>query len=257
MIHAWDARALAYTKLAVLRAPILAAWTTAGAEPRWVGQLAYGDLATLPPGAATPEAPPLPRNAALQELGLPTDARVIVVAGPLVRRKEIDEGIWCFELVRVLHPTARLVVFGDGPDRLRLERYAELVSEPGCVLFAGYRGDWLQLAAAIDVYWQLEAARTTPFALLETMAAGVPCVVSNVPPLTAAATPGVAGLAVGLRVRADVARATDSLLSDAGLAKKLGRAAAEIVAARWSLDKSTAVCEALYRRVSPRSLTGG
>jgi glycosyltransferase involved in cell wall biosynthesis len=251
LMHAWDAR------LADRRAPIVAAWATAGAEPRWVARQARDALATLPPGAAPPAAPGLPRDAALRELGLPDDARVIAVVGPLVRRKEIDEAIWCFELVRVLHPAAKLVVFGDGPDRQRLERYAQLVSEPGCVAFAGYGGDWLQLAGAFDAYWQLDAARTTPFALLEAMAAGVPAVVSNVPALTAAATPEVAGLAAGYRVRADVARATDALLNDAALARKLGQAGAEIVAARWSLTKSTAVCDALYRQVSPRSLTGG
>jgi glycosyltransferase involved in cell wall biosynthesis len=254
LIHAWDSRALAYATLANMGAPIVAAWTTAGAEPRWVSRISRGGLATIPPGA-TPRESSWPRDAALHELGLPGDARVIAMAGPLMRRKEIDEAIWCFELVRVLHPNARLVVFGDGPDRPRLERYAELVSEPACVVFPGFRGDWVQLAAAIDVYWQLDAARVTPFALLEAMAAGVPAVVSNVPALIAAAMPGVAGLAVGRGVRAEVARATDSLLSDAALAEKLGRGGAECVAARWSLAKSAAVCEALYRRVGPRSLT--
>ena len=76
--------------------------------------------------------------------------------------------------MRVLHPQARLVVFGDGPDRERLERFAGLVSEPACVVFCGYRADWTQLLPAVDVYWQLEPASTTPFALLEAMACGVP-----------------------------------------------------------------------------------
>ncbi len=194
----------------------------------------------------------LDRSASRAELGLAPDARMIAIAAPLLREKEIDEAIWCFELVRVLHSTARLVVFGDGPDRSRLERYAELVSEPGCVVFAGFRADLANLLPHADVFWQLAPARSTPFALLEAMSAGVPVVASDVPAHRAAITPEETGLLVTLRKRAEVARATDRLLSDAAFAHGLGAAAAETVRRDWSLDASAEACEALYRAVSSR-----
>jgi glycosyltransferase involved in cell wall biosynthesis len=247
VVHAWDPAALVHATISGRCGRLVAGWTGAGQTPAWIARLASPAVAALPPGAAPPTAPPLARDAALRELGLAADARVIALAGPLARHKEFDEAIWNFELVRVLHPAARLVLFGDGPDRPRLERYADLVSEPGCVRFAGYRGDWLRLAAALDVFWQLDPARTTPFALLEAMAAGVPAVVSNLPALTAAVEHDATGLVVRHRVRADVARATDQLLSDAALARRLADAARVVVQQRWSLDKSAAVCEALYR----------
>jgi glycosyltransferase involved in cell wall biosynthesis len=251
IVHAWDSRALVHAVVSGRREPIVAAWTTAGAAPRWIARLAAPTVATIPPGAAPPSERPA-REAVLRELRLPSDARVIAVAGPLVRTNEFDQAIWCFELVRVLHPTARMVVFGDGPDRSRLERYAELVSEPGCVRFAGYRPNWPALVAGLDVYWQLDAARTTPFALLEAMAAGIPVVASNLPAFSAAVTAGVTGLLVVHRVRADVARATDQLWNDSALARRLAEAGAAAVAERWSLGKSVAVCDAIYRTLSPR-----
>ena len=56
----------------------------------------------------------------LVRFNLPADARIIAVAGPLVRRRNLDEAIWAFELVRVLNPNARLLIVGDGPDPVRL-----------------------------------------------------------------------------------------------------------------------------------------
>jgi glycosyltransferase involved in cell wall biosynthesis len=248
IVHAWDEAALVHAVVTGRREALVAAWPGAGGAPRWIDRLAAPAVAAIPPGARSAVAgEALPREAALGALGLPADARVIATAGPLVCRKELDETIWNFELVRVLHPTARLIVFGDGPDRARLERYAELVSEPDSVRFVGYRSDWLGLAGAIDAYWQLDPARTPPFALLEAMAAGLPVVVSGVPALSDVVTKDVTGFVAGYRVRADVARLTDQLLADAELARRLGAAAADAVRSRWSIEKSVAVCESLYR----------
>jgi glycosyltransferase involved in cell wall biosynthesis len=191
--------------------------------------------ATMAP--AVPLAEPVKRDraAVLAELGLPADARIIAAAGPLVREKQIDEAIWCYELVRVIHPKARLIVFGDGPDRARLERYAELVSEPGCVRFPGYRGDLLELLPSVDVFWQLTPSRATPHALLEAMAAGVPVVASDVPAHRAVITSDATGLLVPLGHRAAAGRATDRLLNDAALAAGIGQAARDEIAGKWSL----------------------
>ena len=104
-----------------------------------------------------------PQHAAwLESWQLPADARVIAIAGPLVRRAAADEAIWCFELVRVLYPEARLLVLGDGPDRARLERFADEVSEPGCVRFLGYRADIAEILPHADVYWQLTSSTAAP-----------------------------------------------------------------------------------------------
>jgi glycosyltransferase involved in cell wall biosynthesis len=180
------------------------------------------------------------------ELDVPKDALVIAVAGPLERRKEIDETIWHFELVRVLHENARLLIFGDGPDRERLERFAEEVSDPGCVRFLGYRNDYRELLPAADVYWQLDASPTTPLALLEAQAAGVPVIASDIPSHRAAVTHEETGLLVPHGVRAEIARATDRLLTNYALTERLAKNAAASVAAKWNAEDSIRAYERLY-----------
>ena len=233
------------------RQPILAAWVGAAAANSWIVGLAGQPVASLPPAVAEPAPSTLSRAELLAEFGLPADVRIIAVAGRLVRAKAIDEAIWGFELVRVLHPSARLVVFGDGPDRPRLERFADLVSEPGCVHFAGYRADFAARLPHVDVYWQLDAPRRIPHALLEAMIARVPVVVSDVPVLGSVVSAGETGLLAGLGRRADVARATDQILSDANLAKRLGDSAAAHVQQHWSIENAVAASAALYRNMAP------
>ena len=276
VVHTWDIATLAqaaFTGRRVDRDVLVASLDTVQAERRWAARVARSSskrvdafaaaeeftrawlkrlgvaeerAALIPPGVQRASQAPPPRDEIRAPLSLAPDTAVIAVAAPLRRRKEIDEAIWCFELVRVLHENARLLVFGDGPDRARLERFAAEVSDPGCVRFLGYRSDLDQLWPAVDVFWQLDSPIGTPLALLEAQAAGLPVVASDVLAHRAVIEPGRTGLLTPLHVRAEVARATDGLLNDPEEARSLGAAAAEHVAARWSLDETIESYRRLY-----------
>lgn len=279
--HAWDVRSLALAALSGRRRPghvligsLLAIgdatpWTervlramhtrvTAFTVPEEAARerltqlgVAANRIHVIPPGVSrrgAGEAGPA-RAALLKELNLPNDAKLIAVAGPLGRHRQVDEAIWAFELVRVVHPSARLLVVGDGADRPRLERFAEQVSEPDCVRFLGYRDDWQGLLPGIDVFWQLNASVTTPLALLEAGAASVPAVASDVPAHRAAVVQDRTGLLVKFGDRAEAVRATDDLLANPARAERMGLAAAERIAEKWSLDATLGAFDRLYERL--------
>lgn len=280
--HAWDVRSLALAALSGQRRPghvligsLLAIgdatpWTervlrtihtrvTAFTVPEEAARerltqlgIAANRIHVIPPGVSrrgAGEAEPA-RAALLKDLNLPNDAKLIAVAGPLRRHRQVDEAIWAFELVRVIHPSARLLVVGDGGDRARLERFAEQVSEPGCVRFLGYRDDWLGLLPGIDVFWQFNASVTTPLALLEAGAASVPAVASDVPAHRAAVVQDRTGLLVKFGDRAEAVRATDDLLANPARAERMGLAAAERIAEKWSLDATLGAFDRLYERLT-------
>jgi glycosyltransferase involved in cell wall biosynthesis len=214
-----------------------------------MNQRCTANLTMLHPGVAAASPTGKSREELRAQLELPADAHVIGIAGPLERHKQIDEAIWHFELVRVLHENARLVIFGDGPDRQRLERFAEEVSDPDCICFAGYRHDIRELLSAADVYWQLDPSPTTPLGLLEAQAAGVPVVASDIPSHRAAVVHEESGLLAPHGVRAEIARATDRLLSDRAFAERLGKNAAASVMEDWAIEKSIAGYERVYEEV--------
>ena len=279
--HAWDLRTLAQAAMSGRRRPghvLIGSLLAIGDATRWTERvlrsiharvtaftvpeeaarerltqlgLAANRIQVIPPGVSrrgAGEAGPA-RTALLQELDLPSDAKLIAVAGPLGRHRQVEEAIWAFELVRVIHPTARLLVVGDGGDRARLERFAEQVSEPGCVRFLGYRDDWNSLLPGIDIFWQLNQSVTTPLALLEAGAAGVPAVASDIPAHRAAVSHERTGLLVKPGDRAEAVRATDDLLANPPRAERMGLAAAERIAEKWSLDATLAAFDRLYERL--------
>ena len=286
--HAWDVRTLAQAALSGRRQPgslLIGSLLATGDATPWTIRVLRSiesrvTAFTVPEESArerlmklgiAPQrihviAPGVPRGGAgerpharrmlLQELGLADDAKIIAVSGPLRRHRQVDEAIWAFELVRVIYPTARLLVVGDGPDRARLERFAEQTSEPGCVRFLGYRDDWRQLLPGVGVFWQLNASVTTPLALLEAAAAGVPAVASDVPAHRAAIVNDRTGLLVKLNDRAEAVRPTNELIANPQRAERMGQAAAEHVAAKWSLDATLNAFDRLYERLIPSPSKG-
>lgn len=277
VVHAWDLPALFYAAVAAARqAPprLIGALHADQHESRWIAPaiqkaarpvdtfivndeqtkhrvadcgIPQSRIALIRPGV--PAAPPSPatRETLLTHLSVPPDARLIAVAGPLERRKQVDEAVWHFELLRVLHENAVMLVLGDGPDYERLERFIELVSQPGSVRLLGYRPDIAAILPHVDVYWQLSpAAGAPPLALLEAQAAGAPIVANDLPAHRAAIADGHSGLLVPPGDRAELVRATDRLLSSPELANSLGREAAASAIRQWSLESAISSYSDLY-----------
>ncbi len=195
------------------------------------------------------------RNALLEELSLPRETRLIAVVGPLLALKRVDDAIWCFELVRVLHENARLLVIGDGPERRRLERFARLVCEPGTVRFLGLRKDMTDILPLVDVLWQRSDScvatehTESPNAVLEAMAAGVPIVATDIGPHRQYIEHGETGFLSPVGGRADCTRFTDQLLSDAELAQRIGLASQQYAREQFSIERVIQEYEQLYRHL--------
>jgi glycosyltransferase involved in cell wall biosynthesis len=214
----------------------------------WLGELgvARDAVTIIRRGVEAPRPSTLDRALLAARLSLPTNVPLIAIASPLVRRKALEESIWAFELVRVLYPEARLLIAGDGPDRRRLERFASQVSEPGYVRFLGYQYDLPELLANVDVYWQLGASATTPWALLEALAAATPVVAADVPAHRVVMGEGQSAWLTPLGGRAGIARVTDQIIRDPSSARQLAREASAAVLANWSLDAAIDAYRGLY-----------
>jgi alpha-1,6-mannosyltransferase len=142
---------------------------TAGVSP--VFHIPFGaDVSTFHPRAANVDH----RRALLG--GAPPSAAVLVGVGRLAVEKRWDVVLEAFARVRASRD-AILVLFGDGPERARLEAHA-----PAGVRFAGFVTDRGQLAGALasaDVLVHGCACETSGLGVLEAVASGVPVVVPD------------------------------------------------------------------------------
>jgi glycosyltransferase involved in cell wall biosynthesis len=124
------------------------------------------------------------RSASRARLGLGADELVAVSVARLVPQKAVGDAIDA--VARCLQPI-RLVVIGDGPERRELETRAR--ARAAQVTFLGERHDVPALLPAFDAFVLSSRWEGEPIALLEAMAAAVPCI--------ATATAGAAALLAG------------------------------------------------------------
>jgi len=178
-------------------------------------------------------------------------ALLVGAAGRFQKVKGYDVLIDAFGLVP-LSIDARLVLFGDGPERAALEARAGAHPDPSRVVFAGHVDDIASGLAAVDLLVVPSRHEGMPMTLLEGMALGRAIVASNVGGIPEAVVDGVSGVLVAPEDPAALAAAIVRLLGDAALRERLGTAARERALAEFSADRMARETAALYHE-----LTGG
>jgi glycosyltransferase involved in cell wall biosynthesis len=182
----------------------------------------------------------------------PKESRSEVLVGAVARlskEKGLHYLLEGFAAMAGRHPQARLVLAGDGPERRRLERLAGRLGLAERVRFLG-EVPHEQVPAVLqefDVFAMPSTWEGFGVAALEAEAMELPVVASNVHGIPDVVLDGDTGLLVPPRDPQALASALDRLVSDAGLRRRLGRAARAFVAEHYSWEQNTAQMEALYQ----------
>ena len=113
-------------------------------------------------------------------LGISPDAFVFGTVGRLAPTKGLGFLIEAFSIAKEEIPSAQLVLLGNGPSRAELEQQASKTSCRDSIHFLGHRDNIEQLYRAMDVFVLSSVAEGMPRAILEAMAAGVPCIATQV-----------------------------------------------------------------------------
>lgn len=161
--------------------------------------------------------------------------------------KRVDDVVRVFARISRTVP-ARLLLVGDGPDRLKVHELAESEGVGDRVLFLGKQNSVAELLSCTDLF--LLPSETEAFGLvaLEAMACGVPVVATDTGGVPEVVDDGVSGF---LRPVGDVeamAEAGTRLLSDRPLWDRFS-AAARRGAERFGSDAVVSQYEAFYERV--------
>ena len=207
-------------------------------------------LTIIQPGVPPARVSDASRDELLKELKVPPNARLIGVIGRLVPEKRVQDLIWAADLLRVLHDNLRMLIIGDGPLRSQLEQYARMASDLDHIRFLGERDDLWRIMPHLDVLWNGSDNRSVSVAILEAMAAGVPVVASDVPVNRELVVHGGTGylIPIGRRSgRADRARFTDRIFTNATLAERLRTAAIGHAKSKFSLESLVHGYQRLYQ----------
>jgi len=148
----------------------------------------------------------------------------VVCAGALQPHKGFYEAIWAFDLLRYLYDEVELAIAGEGPQRQRLEEFADGIGQRHRIHLPGEVPDIAQLLAQAVVVWVPSLVDTGAGVALDAMAAGLPVVASRWPALAELVIDGQTGFLVEPGNKMDLARQTRRLLDDPALRRRLGEA---------------------------------
>lgn len=188
----------------------------------------------------------LGRDEARRRLGLfPTDLAVACV-GRLHEEKGVTHLVGAFHALLQAHPTARLLLAGDGPARRQLETMVEALRLGPFVRFLGTLADPWPLLAAADVFALPSLWEGMPNALLEAMAAGLPSVATAVGAVTEMVSEGREALLVPPGDAGALARALAELAASPARRREMGALARRRVEAAYRIEATVAQTERLY-----------
>lgn len=205
-------------------------------------------IAVLPMGVDTRAFAPSPRDEGLAaELGLPPGGPIVLYCGRLIREKGLIDLVLAARLLR--RKDARLVLVGEGPERLRLEAAAERLGvsavfvppQPYDRMPAVHAlADVFVLPSVPTPYWQEQFGMV----LAEAMACGRPVVASasgSIPEVV----DGV-GVLVPPSSPEALAGVLDELLDDPARRTALGAAGRALAEERYDAERVAARLGELY-----------
>lgn len=167
----------------------------------------------------------------------------VIATGRLAPEKRLVELASRWERVRDRWPGARLLLVGDGPEAERLE------GRPGVELL-GRRSDVPDLLRDADVYVSASAAEGLSNSLLEAMASGLPCVVTDVGGVRDVITQPTQGEPVDASDLDGLVDRLIEIIDDQPRRGVMRREARRRVMQSYSLESTADELSALYRRLA-------
>lgn len=191
------------------------------------------------------------------EIGVATEAPLIVVVAVLRPEKRLDVLVEALSILRVRRPTAQVVVAGSGNPR-QVEQMQQAIHAWGlgdAVHAVGWRKDVGTILAAADIACLCSEREGMPLALLEYMAAGKPIVATRVGGIPEMVDDGREARLVAPADPGALAAAFDEILADPELAARLGAAAERRYQRDFSFRSYVERVETLYAELAAPRLS--
>lgn len=172
----------------------------------------------------------------------------------LSQEKDIPTLLRAFRTVLGLAPEAKLVIVGDGPDRVACRKLTEHLGISRSVDFLGNRQDVDTIYPLLDIYVQPSYTEGLSLTMLEACSCALPIVAARVGGNPEVIVDRRTGILVPPRAPATLAAAVVEQWQHFEVASAMGRAARQRAVERFSLDRMIRDYVALYNEVYDRKV---
>jgi len=168
-------------------------------------------------------------DAIRRSLGVAGETTVISCVARLHEQKGIDILLSALHQLRESNFNARVWVVGDGHLSDTLRRQAADLGLTEVVQFLGFRDDVPEILKSSDIFVLPSRFEAMSIGIMEAMAAGLPCVVTDVGENARMVEHGVNGFVIPPEDPHSLVEALGYLLTDSALLKRMGQASRQKV----------------------------
>lgn len=179
----------------------------------------------------------------------PNGEKVIVHISNFRPVKNTKTVVDIFHRVRDAHSAVKLLLVGDGPERVPTERKARELGVYDDIRFLGKQDPIEEILAIADVFLMPSGSETFGLAALEAMACGVPTVVSDVGGLRELVVDGETGFLCPVGDVDAFTTRTRELLNDENLSERLAQAGRTRAEEDFDIDHVVPRYERYYEQV--------
>ena len=179
---------------------------------------------------------------------------ILLAAGRLSPEKGFDVLLEAAPTILQRNPGVRFVLFGEGPERPKLEARATVLGLTGRFLMPGYTGDLDRYLPWADALVLPSYTEGLPNVALEASAAGVPVVATAVGGTPEVVRDGETGLLVPSGQPQALAAALNRLLASRELGRAMGAAGRERMEDLFTFEAQARQYESLFEKLTPAKL---
>jgi glycosyltransferase involved in cell wall biosynthesis len=191
------------------------------------------------------------RARARNALQISEGAAVVTTVGRLTAIKNHALFLEASARISRANPSAIFLIAGDGELRRELEAAALSLGIANRVRFLGWRRDLDTVYGATDVFMLTSRNEGTPVALIESLAAGVPVVSTDVGGVGDVVASDQFGFLTPSGNPDALAAAVSVLLPDPGRRRAMGKLGRTSIMERYGIDRLLDDIETLYRELLP------
>lgn len=187
-----------------------------------------------------------------RELSFSSDDYLVGIVAYLADHKGHKYLIEATKILKEYSPKIKVIIVGEGPLRMELNKQTKESGVENMVFFLGFRKDIPHILFSLDLFVLSSHLEGLGTSILDAMACRLPVIATRVGGIPEIVTHRKTGLIVPPRDPSALAKAVLKLYNDRDLASRLGQKGYEVVHQKFSAESKADKVISLYKRLAKK-----